>query len=375
MTPTASRFSEARRALVLVALVGLTLAPFALADTTREAEQLRRDLDSLSGKERSVLDELRRLETQARLRRVEEQDAAARIAELSATIDDRTVGLARLEAEQAQRRRYLAFRMREMYKRGPGAPLGLLVQRGAATDAMRGLRYATFLNERDARTMRVFRADSLRLAQEREDLVGTRTGLDSARADAEKAAAELDRSRAEQSRYLTTIRRDRKTHEDALRELDNASRELSGLTDRSADAPVVPREAPQRGGLAWPVSGKISAGFGRVTHPQFKTVVPHPGLDLEATEGSDFRAVAGGAVVYSAWLRGYGLTAIVDHGGGLLSVYAHAAALLVEQGESVGKGETLGKVGDTGSLRGPYLYFELREAGKPVDPVPWLERR
>ena len=66
------------------------------------------------------------------------------------------------------------------------------------------------------------------------------------------------------------------------------------------------------------------------------------------------------------------MTAIVDHGGGVASVYAHADVLVVAKGESVVRGQQLGKVGETGSLRGPYLYFEMRDGGKPVDPAGWL---
>ena len=82
-----------------------------------------------------------------------------------------------------------------------------------------------------------------------------------------------------------------------------------------------------------------------------------------------------GRTVFASWMRGYGLTAIVDHGGGMLSIYAHASVLLTEPGERVRRGQGLGKIGDTGSLRGPYLYFELRIDGKPVDPESWLRDR
>jgi septal ring factor EnvC (AmiA/AmiB activator) len=82
-----------------------------------------------------------------------------------------------------------------------------------------------------------------------------------------------------------------------------------------------------------------------------------------------------GRVVFAAALHGYGLTVVVDHGGGVVSVYAHAGVLLVEPGQEVARGQDLGRVGDTGSLRGPYLYFELRVAGKPTDPAAWLRRR
>jgi septal ring factor EnvC (AmiA/AmiB activator) len=103
--------------------------------------------------------------------------------------------------------------------------------------------------------------------------------------------------------------------------------------------------------------------------------VPHPGLDIEAREGEPFRSVFEGEVVYASWLRGYGLTAIVDHGSGVMSIYAHASVLVVEEGSRVVTGERLGLVGETGSLAGPFLYFELRRDGKPIDPVPWLRPR
>ncbi len=74
-------------------------------------------------------------------------------------------------------------------------------------------------------------------------------------------------------------------------------------------------------------------------------------------------------------MRGYGLTVIVDHGGGLLSIAAHASVLMVEQGETVRRGRSLAKIGESGSLRGPFLYFELRHEGRPVDPEEWLRPR
>ena len=110
-------------------------------------------------------------------------------------------------------------------------------------------------------------------------------------------------------------------------------------------------------------------------HPRFKTRVPHPGLDIDAPDGTRIRTVFDGRVVFAAWMRGYGLTAIVDHGNGLLSIYAHASVLMVEPGDRLGRGEIIGAVGDTGSLRGAYLYFELREDGRPTDPGQWLRPR
>jgi septal ring factor EnvC (AmiA/AmiB activator) len=103
--------------------------------------------------------------------------------------------------------------------------------------------------------------------------------------------------------------------------------------------------------------------------------VPHPGLDIDAEFGTIIRTIFDGQVVFASWMRGYGLTAIVDHGGGLLSVYAHASVLMIEPGEKLMRGQRIGAIGDTGSLRGPYLYFEIRENGTPTDPGGWLRPR
>jgi septal ring factor EnvC (AmiA/AmiB activator) len=110
-------------------------------------------------------------------------------------------------------------------------------------------------------------------------------------------------------------------------------------------------------------------------HPRFRTVVPHPGLDLETASGATFRAVFDGRVVFAANLRGYGLTALVDHGGGLVSVYAQASALMVAPGQEVFRGQALGRVGDPASRGGAGIYFEMREDGNAVDPVRWLRAR
>jgi septal ring factor EnvC (AmiA/AmiB activator) len=130
-----------------------------------------------------------------------------------------------------------------------------------------------------------------------------------------------------------------------------------------------------RGLLDWPAEGPVSARFGTVVHPRFKTEVPHPGLDIDAPEGRAFRSVFDGRIAYAAPLTGYGLTVVVEHGNGVVSIYAHASVLVVAAGESVTRGQELGRVGDSGSLRGPYLYFELRDGGRPADPMTWLRRR
>jgi septal ring factor EnvC (AmiA/AmiB activator) len=130
--------------------------------------------------------------------------------------------------------------------------------------------------------------------------------------------------------------------------------------------------AGRKGKLTAPADGPVSVGFGKVVNPKFNTVTIQNGVDIEAPAGAPVHAVAPGRVVHAGWFKGYGNLIIVDHGGGYHTLVAHLATMRTAMGEDVEAGEVLGTVGDSGSLKGPYLYFELREKGKPVDPRPWL---
>ena len=140
----------------------------------------------------------------------------------------------------------------------------------------------------------------------------------------------------------------------------------------STRPPVQVASAPalQVGGLGWPVSGALLAGYGG-TMPDGRS---SDGLLIGASAGSSVKAVADGQVVYAEWMTGYGLLLIVDHGNGYMSLYAHNDALLKDVGATVKRGESVGTVGNSGGQGRPALYFELRRNGQPVNPTTWLRR-
>jgi murein DD-endopeptidase MepM/ murein hydrolase activator NlpD len=132
---------------------------------------------------------------------------------------------------------------------------------------------------------------------------------------------------------------------------------------------------PYSGGkMEWPVSGhtRISSPFGYRIHPIFKVKKLHTGIDIPAPTGTSIGAAAAGTVVYCDWLGGYGKAIMVDHGGGILTLYGHNSALVVSEGDTVSRGQTIAKAGSTGNSTGPHLHFEVRKNGSYVDPMPWL---
>ncbi|HLL55525.1 MAG TPA: peptidoglycan DD-metalloendopeptidase family protein [Myxococcaceae bacterium] len=159
-----------------------------------------------------------------------------------------------------------------------------------------------------------------------------------------------------------------------IHELEVAERELADLIAGMQESTTTGFGA-LKGQLALPAEGAIEVGFGKQVNPRFNTVTVQKGLDIRAPEGAPVTAVAPGKVVYAGWLRGYGNLLVLDHGGGYHSLVAHLAELGKAVGDPVQRGELLGTVGDTGSLKGAYLYFELRKRGQAVDPAPWLAKR
>ncbi len=128
------------------------------------------------------------------------------------------------------------------------------------------------------------------------------------------------------------------------------------------------------GRMAWPVpsSGSISSYFGYRIHPIFNTKKLHTGIDIPASSGSNVIAASAGTVIYNGWFGGYGNTVMVDHGGGIVTLYAHNSTVVVGVGQSVGKGTVIAKIGSTGNSTGPHCHFEVRQNGKYIDPLPWV---
>jgi septal ring factor EnvC (AmiA/AmiB activator) len=110
-------------------------------------------------------------------------------------------------------------------------------------------------------------------------------------------------------------------------------------------------------------------------HPQFGTMVFRRGIEIEVREGASVRAVSDGQVAYADWYKGYGKLVIIEHGPGFYTLYGNLSRLDLNKGDRVVKGQVIGLAGDTGSLKGTKLYFEIRQNGEAQDPLTWLARR
>lgn len=129
---------------------------------------------------------------------------------------------------------------------------------------------------------------------------------------------------------------------------------------------------PSSSGFVRPTNGSIGSGFGPRLHPILGYARMHSGVDISGATGQTIVSANGGRILYAGWRGGYGNTVIIDHGGGVTSLYAHMSSIEASTGQSVGRGERIGGVGSTGLSTGPHLHFEIRVDGEPVDPLRYI---
>jgi septal ring factor EnvC (AmiA/AmiB activator) len=285
---------------------------------------------------------------------------------------------AELEKRLALGRRYLAASLRESYKLGRLRHYRVLLEARDAAAFARAYRYLSDWARADSARVESFLQDASELAATQEALQGRLVQLERLRQEGEERRAALERNRIARMNALRRVKEERAAGTAAFLELEEAVDRLQALVTSLPGGKPVPIDGRMvdlhrfRGHLPWPVSGAVTVPFGDVRDRRFGTRVPHPGIKIEVEEGTPVHPVFGGWVVFADWFRGYGNTVMVDHGGGLLSVYAHLRTVALATGDQVNPASVLGRSGSTGSLVGPVLYLEIREGGKAVDPRQWL---
>ena len=337
------------------------------ADMERDAgkrDKLSKDLEESEksvGSARGELDRLRR-------------ERAVHTAKRAELAEQRR----RQEAELANSRAALAGQIRAAQMIGQDEPLKLLLNQRDPAQAGRVFTYYQYFGRARAAQIATIDSHLREIATLDAGLAEEESRLTALEQQRKGELSKLTAARERRGRALTVLDAESRTRAKELQRLEEQKggleklvRELRRALERIEKFPTDSKDAfaKLRGKLAWPANGKLLASFGQTRAGGVKW----DGVLVSAEQGSPVRAVYHGRVVYADWLSGLGLLTIIDHGDGYLSLYGHNERLYKEVGQRVTAGDTIASVGDSGGRASPALYFEIRKAGRPVDPRPWFK--
>jgi len=255
------------------------------------------------------------------------------------------------------------------------------------------LRYQKLIVENDRRNIQSLIATRDEITETRQQLVQQNETKKQLLAEQQKEIDQLKQSRRKRAVYVESLQNDEQylqSHVRQLRAAQNQIREIivsneqrrqqPETTQLRQRQPSLPEPLPSddaafaslQGKMIWPTKGDIIAHFGRYRHPTLKTITENLGIEIKAPLGSPVRAVDVGRVQTITWQRGRGNIIILEHDNGYYTVYTHLAEMNVQVGEAVAAGEEIGSVGESGSLHGPVLHFQIWKNTENLDPEPWL---
>ncbi|HWR73863.1 MAG TPA: peptidoglycan DD-metalloendopeptidase family protein [Nitrospirota bacterium] len=391
MTATRSFMAAGLAALVLIACVSGAAGAESVIDKKKELQRIKREMEEkkrrirTAGKrERSVLGELEKIDRAVQSRNAELARGERRLRDTEASLAEVEVGAAVVEKDLARIKDLYRSRVRAFYRMGrSGYAVGIFTS-GNMSSAVKRMKYLEIVAEHDRRVIEEYQKTLSTYSQRQAEIAEHRAEIALQREEIRGYQKALAAQRQKKADLLSRVRKEKELYEAVYTELEESSEDLWTLIKREEEEkrkaaqarrtalPPPAASAPGRGGLPWPVHGKIVTPYGKQRHPQFGTVVFRRGIEIEVREGEQVRAVSSGRVIFADWVKGYGKLLILDHGTAFYTLYGYLSRLDVQKGASIAGGQVIGLAGETGSMKGSKLYFEIRRHGETEDPLAWL---
>lgn len=286
--------------------------------------------------------------------------------------------VAKFEKKRDLEKVQLAQRLRALYKIGFHGYAQMLLSSHTSQELSRNVKFMKIIAEKDVILLKNYKDSIIRIAGEQVKLRSQVKKFLVFQKSLEADKNRLAEQKQAQMALLNKIEKDKTTHMEALKEWREAGikleEQLKGIQENTVLSEIGKASFFERQGhFRVPVLRRIVQKYGIMVNTKFSTRIFHKGLFFATRPGDSVSAIYHGKVAFAGWVNGFGETMIIDHGDHYYSLYAHNSRLLKQKGETVGPGEIIAQSGDTGSLRGPGLYFEIRHFSESLDPLPWLD--
>lgn len=344
-----------------------------IEDVSAKLKQIQADLDAAN----------------ARLQSIQTKQA-----EINAQIAQTQNEIVKMEAYLKTRQDVLNRRVRAIYMHGQLNYLEVILGANSFSDFANRVELLKRVIRSDYNLILEIQKQKAAIEAKKAQLEEDKRQLDALAAEAEKTRQEIAKKKAEQQKVLDAAKSNKAAAAQMEQDLNAQLASVRNLIQQRLAAAEAARQAAQQqaasddeggggggsddnyvqgiGAMGWPCSGPITSPFGYRTHPIFGTTIFHAGIDIGVDYGTPIHAADSGVVVYSGWISGYGNAVIIDHGGGISTLYGHNQSLAVSEGQSVSKGSVIAYAGSTGNSTGPHCHFEVDVNGSPVNPMGYL---
>lgn len=339
-----------------------------IEDVSAKLKQIQADLDAANARLQSI---------------------RSRQAEINAQIVQTQNEIVKMEAYLKTRQNVLNRRVRAIYMHGQLNYLEVILGANSFSDFANRVELLKRVIRSDYNLILEIQKQKAAIEAKKAQLEEDKRQLDALAAEAEKTQKEIAAKKAEQQKVLDAAKSNKAAAAQMEQDLNAQLASVRNLIQQRLAAAEAARQAAQQassdegggsddnyvqgtGAMGWPCSGPITSPFGYRTHPIFGTTIFHAGIDIGVDYGTPIHAADSGVVVYSGWISGYGNAVIIDHGGGVSTLYGHNQSLAVSEGQSVSKGSVIAYAGSTGNSTGPHCHFEVDVNGSPVNPMGYL---
>lgn len=343
----------------------------------KELESITNTIDSVKDlltqgkrKEKSLSQKITELEKEIAIKEKEIESLQDDIKKTSSEINKSIKQLEKTQCEIDDRNDVLNARLRVMYKNGEVGIVEILLGSADFQELLNNLDMVKRVYKHDVDLLKELKSKHKEIDRCKKNLENLKNELINKKNSEKTKQEELAISRGKTNELRAAIKKDNSQLEKQIDELNEYAEELvEKIRQAQSDDDYV------GGTLTWPSPGykRITSPFGFRIHPILKVKKMHTGIDIGVPANATIVAANRGVVIHSNWLGGYGKVVMIDHGGGLVTLYAHNNKLLVKVGEKVTKGQSICKSGSTGRSTGPHLHFEVRKDGKYIDPMQYFK--
>lgn len=343
-----------------------------------QMQEQKKKLSAVQKREHSILGEI--------------DDVNLRLGKIESALSKYRKNLVRTEAEIAavnaeiektkanleRQKSWLKRKLRTVHRFGySGDTVVLFMSSADMSQTMRTLKYLEHIARYEQTLVGNYRNNLSNLKDKYSRLQSLKSELKVQADQVRTKEDELSRQRQSKEEILNSVRHEKASHQKVLAELREASKRMLDIIRESArtDTYAATGFGRLKGKLPWPAEGRVAIPYGTHRDPQFDTPVFRNGIHIQTASSAEVRSAYGGKIIFAEWFKGFGQLIIVNHGSGYHTLYGNLSEIFSKVGDIIRDNQVLGKVGTSGILNAPGLYFEIRYKGKPLDPAQWLKGR